>query len=633
MFIPDTVKSKQTAYTVLLMPLFRICNISYVLSFFALFLANIYISNGCNFEDLAYITRAMGGVGFCIALFAMFVYVKEKVFNREEAHKDRAISKDASSSEHDEQQLQVEMTAINTAGSMSTFAAGYLYYNLVTFDTDVLRLSWNDPIDANTRLFLWANMITITFALVAAVQDTLISLIVNYYQSAQARLVFIRSYWILCRSCTWYYYLSLIGWFVVFGLFGVVKFSHYSYAPFAYALSGIAMMVCGMGYLSNVRHQVARGHLPSEVSDEEVWKQHGRENVNNVINRHSLLSSIAFTVIFLGGYAYFAICFFNFNNRRFELVYLHAMSISFMTSMWVMVFADRYSYQMAKCTSIAAKYQFAQSTYYFYIGTISLAYVVVVSLLIGFIVLGNIKTISNYKEVQGIVSFSVLLIIALVLPVLFWLVTVYNEVKSTTFETQIAEKNDTRIVAQENIDRFRKQILSGVMTAGYIAGNVCYEILFSDANSQYDIANYYYFFTMTLTFATGIAAIVLATVATLCLGEISGLEGKTTFISKIKYLKLMIFVLSLGSLFFWQASVIALGEVKYTGDKKLNEPSVVLGVSGLVVLVWALYRMKRISDGAAQGVIILSLPTCAMVTKQSPLHNGVGKEIIGNDAL
>jgi hypothetical protein len=440
-------------------------------------------------------------------------------------------------------------------------------------------------------------------------------------------LEFIRLYWILCRSCTWYYYLSLIGWFVVFGLFGFVKFSRYSYVPFAYAITGIVVIICGIGYLSHVRHQVVRD-IPVEATDAAVFRQHGRENVNFVINRHSILSSVAFAVIFLGGYAYFAICFFNFNDRRFELVYLHAMCISFMTSMWVMVYADRYSYQIAKCTSAAAKFQFAQSTYYFYMGTITLAYVVVVSLLIGFIVMGNIKTISNYKEVEGIISFSVLLIILLSLPALFWLVSVYREVKSTVFEANDTERNETRTAAQEKIDRFRSQILSGVMTAGYIAGNVCYEILFSDANSQYDIANYYYFFTMTITFATGIAAVVLSTVASLCLGEISALEGKTLFIKKMKYLKLMIFVLSLGSLFFWQASVIALGEVKYTGDKKLNEPSVVFGVIGLVVLLWALYRMKHISDGAAED------DTSPMTRKQkSPLHSGVGEEAIGNDAL
>ena len=38
------------------------------------------------------------------------------------------------------------LAALNTAGSMSTFAAGYLFYNIITYDSDVLRLPDNEVI-------------------------------------------------------------------------------------------------------------------------------------------------------------------------------------------------------------------------------------------------------------------------------------------------------------------------------------------------------------------------------------------------------------------------------------------------------------------------------------------------------
>ena len=57
----------------------------------------------------------------------------------------------------------------------------------------------------------------------------------------------------------------------------------------------------------------------------------------------------------------------------------------------VMVFGDRYNYQINKCPTVATKLSFAEKTYPFYVLTVVLAYVVVVSLLFGFNTLGYIK--------------------------------------------------------------------------------------------------------------------------------------------------------------------------------------------------------------------------------------------------
>ena len=45
-----------------------------------------------------------------------------------------------------EKQLENIFLAINTAGSMSTFAAGYLFYNIMSYESDVLRLPRNEQL-------------------------------------------------------------------------------------------------------------------------------------------------------------------------------------------------------------------------------------------------------------------------------------------------------------------------------------------------------------------------------------------------------------------------------------------------------------------------------------------------------
>ena len=47
---------------------------------------------------------------------------------------------EGSTSGDDDRRLHNITLALNTAGSMSTFAAGYLYFNIITYESDVLRV-------------------------------------------------------------------------------------------------------------------------------------------------------------------------------------------------------------------------------------------------------------------------------------------------------------------------------------------------------------------------------------------------------------------------------------------------------------------------------------------------------------
>jgi hypothetical protein len=173
-------------------------------------------------------------------------------------------------------------------------------------------------------------MATVTIALYASVADTILSLNVNHEKSTQDKLSYFETRMWLVRSVIYGYYLSLVGWFVCFGFFGFVKFSRYSYIPFCYAVVGVVVMVIGTVYVHWARQSINLNSHHASTDDTRMTS----DEVAVSISRPSNLTSLGFSVIFLGGFAYFAVNFFNFNDRQYEDVYLHAMCTCFMTSMW-----------------------------------------------------------------------------------------------------------------------------------------------------------------------------------------------------------------------------------------------------------------------------------------------------------
>ena len=176
---------------------------------------------------------------------------------------------------------------------------------------------------------LIANMTTVTFALYASVADTVLSLNANHYNTVADKLHYLESRIWIVQSVIYGYYFSLVGWFVCFGFFGYVKFGRDSNIPCIYAAIGILVMVCGTVY---VHH--ARRCIDVESPQTNTMKQLTEEEIAVSISRPANLTSLGFSVIFLGGFAYFAVNFFDFNDRPHEMVYLHAMCLCYMTSMW-----------------------------------------------------------------------------------------------------------------------------------------------------------------------------------------------------------------------------------------------------------------------------------------------------------
>ena len=201
-----------------------------------------------------------------------------------------------------------------------------------------------------------------------------------------------------------------MGWFIIFGQIGILKYSKNSAIGFWYAIAGLAGLVFGSFYL--YKHFPRNGENPS-VSDDPY-----RDKTSVAANRPHVMSNVGFSVIFLGGFAYFCVLFFNFNDREFEFIYLHAMCLCFTTSMWVMVFCDAYSTRSSLILDLKSKKEFSSSTFYFYVTSIALAYGCVLALLVGLFVMGNIKfaTDEMRREIEIIISVGTAFVLLISIP-------------------------------------------------------------------------------------------------------------------------------------------------------------------------------------------------------------------------
>ena len=260
----------------------------------------------------------------------------------------------------------------------------------------------------------------------------------------------------------------------------------------------------------------------------------------------------------------------------------------------VMVFADRYNYQINKCPTVVKKLSFARNTSRFYYASVICSYIVVISLLYGFSYLGYVKSISNYKDVAFVIKMCAVIIVLSSLPLSYWILS--------TFKTAAYSNEPFKVYPSENeIERFKNQVITGLTTSGFICGVVCYETFFSQANSDYSWMNKAYFAVLCCSFIFGLSAVIVSTLVLLCLGELAALDKKAYFVVTLRRLKLGIFILSMGSVIFWQTSLLASSGVKYTGEKGGDLKSFIPALLGLMTLTWYYYGVKKISDGIVQN--------------------------------
>ena len=159
--------------------------------------------------------------------------------------------------------------------------------------------------------------------------DTMLSLKLNDCKTVHDKLNYLESRMWIVQSVIYGYYFTIVGWFFCLGFMGLVKYSRDTYIPFAYSGVGVTGIVIGTLYL-----HYARRSVDVETPKIRSKKILTMDEVNVSINHPANLTSLGFSMIFLGGVAFKAITFFDFRGRNYEYFYLNVMCLSFTTSMW-----------------------------------------------------------------------------------------------------------------------------------------------------------------------------------------------------------------------------------------------------------------------------------------------------------
>ena len=135
-----------------------------------------------------------------------------------------------------------------------------------------------------------------------------------------------------------------------------------------------------------------------------------------------------------------------------------------------------------------------------------------------------------------------------------------------------------------------------IFRSAFVAGNVMYELLFSQSVALEWYLNYFYFAADSWTFAAGVSTVAISTCVNYLFGQLDSHEKKVMFAKLMRPLKGGIFFLSSSSLVSWVLGSILLGKVKYTASHNdLWEPSFYLGIVGSIVVFYTIFAVKRIA--------------------------------------
>lgn len=306
-FVIDTEKKNQLAFSIVLAPILDRCYQLYVVSFITGALSIITMGFGTSSEiDYLNAYTIFGFINIIFMTLVVWAYVtKEKIrikYKENLLHK--SSSNDKSTKDIQEDEIQdikdlIEFKNIinrnNSAGGMATFAAGYLFYNIVTFTTDVSDVVYNDDIFIYNWIFLFSNGFTVVLGLSSAVLDSVQTIICNSLPSTKERLEYLEVTKNISKIIVYAYKLSLLGWFVVFALFGFVKFRKFNYIPMYYSIAGVIGSFIGSQYLHIKFEYVKALSIESTVQNDE-------KNSNNpALVRPKILSFLSSNILFLGG--------------------------------------------------------------------------------------------------------------------------------------------------------------------------------------------------------------------------------------------------------------------------------------------------------------------------------------------
>lgn len=571
-FLVDTESEKQLAFSILLAPLLERMLTLYTVSYVCIALSIFVMGQGINYlisttlPNGYVVTYDLYGILNLVLIsgVAYGYYIKQSMKSKilrntvmKADNIEESSIQDKSDNNYYLNKFEESMLRNNSAGGMSVFACNYVFFNLISFTTDVYDQS--SPTHTNVysynRAFLIANGLTLVVGLSSAIIDSVQTMFCNEFLETSDRVEYLTSTKYLSYLVVYGYRLTLLGWFTVFSLFGFVKTREITYIPLIYSIIGLIASLIGEYYLKFKVEFVENSHNDTEL--QKIDKQ----EADKLIKRPQLLLNIAYSIFFLGGFAYYGINFLVLQGRMGEMIYLHALCICFISSMCCIFWSNDYNNKMTYCRSYNHKVYFAQLTYGFFKVYLVFGGIVLISILVGFSYLGNIKVIENYKEVMNIVKIGSIITLLFISTIMIWIVKKFK----------IVNNSDEIFEGFFDFKTFISKIKHSVLAATFVASWVCYELLFSQALST-PLINMFYFAMTTICLISGISATSLTIFIQVLMDNFESENKKQMFAFEIKIMKNIIFYLMFLSLFCWLCGCIVMGEVKYKNKNNLWQP-------------------------------------------------------------
>ena len=122
------------------------------------------------------------------------------------------------------------------------------------------------------------------------------------------------------------------------------------------------------------------------------------------------------------------------------------------------------------------------------------------------------------------------------------------------------------------------------------AGNVFYEILFS-VTGAYPALNFCYFFFGTVTMVCGAAVVAVSTTVSVFVNELNGDVRRGTLVTRLRYLRIIVFQLYNSSQFAWMTALLFMGYVKYERHWRMSMST---GGCVLVLMTVAWLRIRAL---------------------------------------
>mmetsp|Transcript_45537 Transcript_45537/g.106465 ORF Transcript_45537/g.106465 Transcript_45537/m.106465 type:complete len:902 (-) Transcript_45537:45-2750(-) len=490
-------------------------------------------------------------------------------------------------------------TALDSLGTVATLAAGFVMYNITTFDTDVIRgplFHEGEELFGITGwgyAFLWANWVAFSLGVAATMCVQVINGNLVWIAEEECRRQYLLEVESRLRPVESITLLSLIFFVLAFGLLGLAKMRPSRSEGFVASLALLAVLATQAQKIWKYRWEAETGHkgiaLDSPLTISCLQKQ---------------LNAITAPSMMFGGFAYNGISFLFRADADLAPTYVVGMAACFSCALYLTFTSTSVGFSVARLGTLEARESFAAR-----LGdTVTQAHrsftLYLLMFMAAFTVMGYIKLWDYGTALTEQAPLSWQYGWLQLLGGLVGIASLWSSRRSIRVQAAAvrAEGVDAALKDEQtncmepdgiSVKKLLASARSGSSSTAFQVGNVFYEVLFSGTNLSNPLANYAYFGLSVTTLVLGSIALMIASEILFRIEELPG-KLQSSLVQKLTRHFRSIRLLYIASLLSWLCSMLFSSEVKYP---KLWWASFSWSVGGLVILLaswgWTSLMVRR----------------------------------------